>query len=186
MRFDLSTIPASRRKVIIYTCLIGLVTLGIFTFIAWPSLTVIKTLNNQIYEQRVELEKMYRRGQILKQTVKEYEQVKPQVFGLQQIFVNRGQELDLITALENTAVATNVIQTIKLGAVNPTADHPLLPLELQVTGNTNQIITYLAGLESLNYYLNIDTVRLISNRQGDTTNTKALTAIFLANAFYKK
>ena len=185
MNFNWTVITTSHRKVILAICLTLLTSLGIFVFMAWPSLKIIQTLNNQIYEQRVELEKMYRRGQILKQTIKEYEQVKPQISSLQQIFVNRGQELELITALENIASATNINQNIKLGVTDNLNKNQKLPLELQVTGTTAQIINYLAGLESLNYYLNIDTVRLV-NSQTEPNRAPTLTAIFLANAFYKK
>ena len=45
---------------------------GIATaLIAYPSINVIKTLSDQIFKQRVELEELYERGQVLKQTLKE-------------------------------------------------------------------------------------------------------------------
>lgn len=156
--------------------------------VAWPSARAIQQLSDDIYNQRLQLEELYQRGRNLKQTIQQYRQIQPTVQALNSIYVNRGQELTFVTALEDVASKSNVDQTITLN--NTTAAGNTLPFQLAVHGTLNQILTYLGGLEGLDYYINIDTVRFGSQNSAALPQTTApggqsLTALFLATAYYK-
>lgn len=172
-----------RQKITITSTATGLVTLALLAFVTYPSLTEIKSLNTTIDAERIELEAQYLRGQNLKQTLKTYQEVKPNVGELDHIYLKHGQELAFITALENTADSTHVNQQLKLNA--PSAQNPNeQPIELTLTGELPNIINYLAGLEALDYYVNINTVRL-GLPQSTSGSSGKLNVLLTATTFVK-
>jgi len=179
-----------REKIIFSTSLTLVLTAILLIFVAWPSIQEIRSLNDQIYSQRSELEKLYKKGQLLKQTLKEYEEVKPTTAALERIYIKRGEELNFITTLENIASTNKLEQNIKLGAQDPKKQTNQLPMQLELKGNLSSFISYLANLEALDYYLNIDTIRLSgpgrskSNPNEVLNNETNLSALLLAAAFY--
>jgi len=164
---------------------------GIATaLIAYPSINVIKTLSDQIFKQRVELEELYERGQVLKQTLKEYEEIKPIIPTLNQIYLMKGNELEFITTVEKAAADSGVTHDLKLATTDPKKNTNQLQYQLQVNGDLIKFIRYLAELESLNFYVNINTIRLSSPAgsgiQSNQIGTdSALQAILLATSFFK-
>jgi Tfp pilus assembly protein PilO len=180
-----------REKIIFSTSLTLVLTAILLIFVAWPSIREIKSLNDQIYYQRLELEKLYQKGQLLKQTLKEYEEVKPTTAALDHIYIKRGEELNFITTLENIASTNKLEQNIRLGSQDPKKQTNQLPMQLELKGSLSSFVSYLAGLEALDYYLNIDTVRLSgANRKKSNSNETAnsqtnLNALLLAAAFFR-
>lgn len=176
-----------RRRVIILTAIELAVIIGMIAFVAWPSATTIKDLSNKIYNERVELEKLYQRGRNLKQAIQQYRQVQPEVTTLNNVYVTHGQELTFVTALETVASNTKTNQTITLN--NATDTGATLPFQLTAQADLPHIISYLGGLEGLDYYVNIDTVRLSGQASTaipfSSSTNQALTALFLATSFYK-
>lgn len=189
MQFHIATTP--RHKIII-TIAFAVVFTGIVGgVIAWPSITTIKSLAEQINEQRIELEKLYQRGQILKQTLREYEEIKPTIPSLNKVYMTKGNELEFITTLEDSALSSGVSHDIKLTAPDPKKPTNQLQYQLQSTGDLPGFIRYLAALESLDFYVNINTIRLSSlttqpQQSSQTTQSKdALQAILLATSYFK-
>ncbi len=165
----------------------GVALLGL---VAWPSYTHIKNLNDQIYQERVDLEKLYLKGQILKQTIKEYEEVKPVVGKLNNIYLKPNDELAFITKLEDAAQATNVKQNLTLGLQDPKKPANQLPVQLQINGNLTDFISYLQALEALDYYINIDNLRLSKTgsstpRGTDNKMNGLLEAVLLGLTYYQ-
>ena len=160
-------------------------------FIAYPSIRVIKSLSDQIFQQRVELEELYQRGQVLKQTLKEYEEVKPIIPSLNRVYLVKGNELEFITTLENVAVDSNVTHDIKLAAIDPKKTSNQLLYQLQTSGDLINFVHYLINLEALDFYVNINTIRLSSSagsgiRSNQTGTGSALQAIILATSYFKQ
>jgi hypothetical protein len=181
-----------RQKIMLSTAVTLLVTASVLLFVTLPSVRAIRSLADQIFEQRLELERMYHKGQILKHTLKQYEEVKPAVQELSRIYITTGEELQFITTLEGVAQAAGVHQDIKLGAKDPkdkTAANKL-PYQLEIEGNLTSLIAYLGGLESLDFYVNIDTLRFshgsVSSGHGQSSgSSEPLTAILLATSYFK-
>lgn len=187
MRFSFIHTPKQKiLSVIVFTILF---TIAIFSLIAYPSIKIIKQLSDQIYEQRIELEQMYQKGKILKKTLHEYEQIKPIIPSLSRVYLTRGNELEFITSLEELATTSGVIEDKKLAAPDPKKVTNQLQYQLQISGDLKGFIRYLAALEALDFYVNINTVRLSTSTAQQTINqtvTKpALQAILLATSFYK-
>lgn len=143
----------------------------------------IKRLNAEIDTQRFELEALYQKGQSLKQTLKAYAEVKPTIGSLNRVFLERGQELTFITALENIADTTQVTQQIKLSAAATGQTQKELPIQLDLSADVARVIRYLGGLEALDYYVNINTVRLGSAGRA-RAGGGAISALLLASTYF--
>lgn len=178
--FSLPSTP--RQKIIITTSLTALTILALTAFITWPSIREIRRLNNEIDAQRLELEELYYKGQSLKETLEAYNKVKPTIGSLDRVYVERGQELSVITTLEQVADTTNVKQTIKTNETDKSTK--TMPLQLELMGDLAHIIRYLGGIEALDLYVNIDTIRLGSTGRVVAKDV-GLSTLIIGNAFYK-
>jgi len=191
MRLALPTTP--RQKIIISSSLTLVATAFLIIFITLPSIREIKNLNEQIETQRTELEKLYKKGQLFKQTLKEYEEIKPTVATLDRIYIKRGEELAFITSLEGVANVNGLQQDIKLLNQDPkkTTMTNTFPIQLELKGELGPLLRYLTSLEALDYYLNIDTIRIsTASRDSGTgaaldTSRSRLVSLLLAAAYYK-
>lgn len=190
MKFIFSSTP--KQKIAVVISLTVIITGLLMAFIGWPSIKTIIDLSDQIYGQRTELEQLYQRGQVLKQTLREYEEIKPSIPALYSIYLTKGNELEFITTLEEVASASGVSHNIQLGATDPNKTTNQLPFQLQTEGNLNGLIKYLAALESLDFYVNINTIRISSligkNSRSTTDNSgnNVLQAILLATSYFKQ
>ena len=160
----------------------------LMVFIIWPSIVDIKSLNQSIEDQQTQLEQLYQKGRNVKKTLEQYREVKPAVTSLDSIYVKRGDELKLITTLEQTAKSQGITQDINQASGSNQAQGDKLQLQLQVTGSLHQLIAYLTALEALDYYVNIDLVRIgtapTTSKQPLTSGSK-LSAVFLATSYFK-
>jgi hypothetical protein len=175
-----------QRKAIIIIGLTLLTSIGLFVIMGYSSIKEIKNLSLQIEEQRSQLEELYIRGKNIKQTLQQYHEIKPTINTIDNIYVKRGEELKFITTLENIANVQGINQEPKI--VSQPNNSNTLQLELTTTASLNRIIKYLIGLESLDYYINIDTIRL--SKSSSWTNNYAptnpeLSTIFLATLYYQ-
>lgn len=161
--------------------------LTLLFFVAWPSYQQIRQLNDEIYQERVGLEKLYQKGQILKQTVQEYEKVKPEVTKLSSVYLQPNDELNLITKLEDAAQMSNVKQHLTLGVQDPKKTKNTLPIQLQISGQLKDFVGYLQKIEGLDYYLNIDSLRLSKNGTGNQSiqSSNPLEAVLLGLIYYQ-
>ncbi len=178
--FSLPSTP--RQKIIITSSLTVLTILVLVAFVTWPSIKEIRRLNTEIDAQRLELEELYYKGQSLKETLEAYSKVKPTIGTLDRVYVERGQELGVITTLEQVADSSKIKQTIKTNEVDKSKQ--TMPLQLELVGDLTRIINYLGAIEALDLYINIDTVRLGSVGRIETKDG-ALSALIVGNAFYK-
>jgi hypothetical protein len=154
-------------------------------FIIWPSIKDIRSLNEVIENQQVELERLYIKGRSIKQTLEEYREVKPTVATLDNIYVKRGDELKLITTLEQVAHDQGVEQDLTQASPTDNRQGNTLQLQLHVVGSLPKLIKYLAALED---YLNVNLLRLNVNQTtavSQTAGSPQLSAIFLTTAYLK-
>ncbi|MFA4936709.1 MAG: hypothetical protein WC575_00230 [Patescibacteria group bacterium] len=185
----LSSASPPKQKIIISLSAVAIIVSGLIILLIYPCITRIKELSNEIFTQRVELEKIYLRGQNLKQTLEQYQQIKPTVLLLNRAYIQSGQELDLFTSLENLSENNNIVPNIKLTSTTPKEKTiKTLPLQITLVSNFTNLMNYLVGLENLDYYLNISTIRINTgsvNPQEVFNNHSNITTLLLANAYYK-
>lgn len=189
MKFTFNFTPRKKiTSIISLTVILSGLMMGL---IGWPSIKTIMNLSNQIYGQRMELEKLYQRGQVLKQTLREYEEIRPSIPALNRVYLTKGNELDFITTLEEVALSSGVSHDIKLGATDPKKTTNQLAYQLQTGGSITGLIRYLAALESQDFYININTIRISSSLNNDVNvpsgnlSNSVLQAIILATSYFK-
>ncbi len=79
-----------------------------------PTIKDIRGINEDVYAERVDLEKKYLRGQLLRKTVEDFEKIRPEKDKLSSVFIPEKEELKFITDLEKIAANNNLLQIIGL------------------------------------------------------------------------
>jgi len=153
-----------RYGITISALLILIITLS---YIVIPSVRHINELSDQIFKERTKLEELYLKGQSLKRSTEEYRKIKNEISNLENIFIDPGEELSLITQLETLAQKTNVEQ--ELNIIDTSADKMNIVLNLQ--GKYKNIINYLEQVEALDLYISFDRVRFSNTLQTNNKKT---------------
>lgn len=161
-----------KRKFLIYLIIFIAAYAAIIIFIIIPTINDIRDISRSIYNERVDLERKYLRGQLLKKTIKDFEKIKPQEEKLSSIFVKTGQELELITLLEDIANKNQVDLKINLKTTQKQQKIPSLTLEIKIEGNYLNTLSYLNDLERLNYYFNVENLQISTYGQESTGSVK--------------
>jgi Tfp pilus assembly protein PilO len=164
-------------------------------FIVLPNIEEIDLIQEDIYQARLDLEQKYQRSQSLKKLSANLKSIEGKIENIDQVFISQNRELEFITALEQTAEKQNVTQKILLGKAKAAAGDKLykkIPVQIQAQGNYLDMVKYLQGLETLNYYVNIRSIDLSGNggpqRQeftADTGSSKQVTASIIADSYWR-
>lgn len=138
-----------------------------------PTLTDIKSYNNQIDQEKIKLSKLLKQGQSVVENKKNLKQLKSEINILDTAWLKTGDELIFITDLENIAEKNNLEQNIvfdntKITALTGSTDIKTIPIELKINGQMNDIMHYINQLEALDYYINLTKIDLHSQNN----NTK--------------
>lgn len=170
--------------------------LAIVFFVLWPNGKSIIKIFGDINNERINLEKLYLRGQRLKQIKQDFEAVKPLTNDLEKIFLAPGDELKIITTLEDIAAKSGVEQELHIANSQTSktqsdefAPDPLM-LNLNLKSSFPQLLTYLINLEASDYYISINTMT-INNKNADSqapsiydiTNSKYITTNIKAQVY---
>lgn len=172
-----------RQKIIITLSFLLVIVIGLSITIIYPSIKRMKELSQDIYIKRVEAEKIFNRGQNLKYTLEQYNKIKPTVSKLNNLFVIKGKELEFFTALETLNTNTLMEPDVKLSSLESSTQNRQLPLQIRLQESYPGLLKYLSGLENLDYYINISSLRLTATTK-DQTNS-SVTTLLLAEAYYQ-
>ncbi len=143
-----------------------LILIIILGYVVFPSVKHINELSDQIYEERTKLEELYLKGQSLKRSTEEYRKIKNEINELENIFITKKEELDLITQLETLANETNVEQELNIKENKKEQDEEKMFIALNIRGQYTDIIRYLEKVEALDLYISFDKIRFSNNAQG--------------------
>lgn len=179
-----------KKKIIISSIFFFAVILGIICFIVVPSIKDIKMIRDSIEEQRIGLEKKYIRGQSLRGLTEKIKKVEERIEEIDNIFVDRNKGLEFIKALEDLAEKNNVIQKINISISDePFAnDFEKIPVQLFVQGTLENQANYLVGLETMEYYINVDSIDISSITPGEdevTNKSNYISLLLSANTYWK-
>jgi len=152
-KFKLITIP------IIFFVVIGL----LIKFVITPTINDIKDTRLNIIEQELELDRRYNKARALKRMTLKLNKIQPQTKLLKNVFMDLSQELEFITTMEKIAEDNNIDQTMKPGKVNEESNKSTLQsmqVDFTASGKFENLINYLADLEQLNNYINIESIKM--------------------------
>jgi Tfp pilus assembly protein PilO len=157
-----------KQKIIIFVLIITGVTSLVIIGIIIPTVREIKNISTSIYNERIDLEKKYQRGQLLKQTVNDFEKIKPAKSKLTDIFFETNQELFIVTTLENIAANNSLTQKIQIqpqSTPKTETHYSTLLLKITASGDFASTMKYLSAIEALPYMINIKTIAINKNAE---------------------
>ncbi len=146
-------------KLIIY---ITAILILLFLFIK-PSINEIKKTHNNILNEKIKIQKNIDREKNMSKLSEEVKEIEPRMEKFSQIFINQNRELEFITQLEKLAKDNNVKQNLNLQQSKKTTSqntYSETPINIDVQGSMNNALNYLQELERLNYYININNLKL--------------------------
>jgi Tfp pilus assembly protein PilO len=164
MRIDLT------KRAIFKILLLVFALLAIFTGMLWPTVVNIRSTIGEILDLRGYIEQKYNQSILSRVTKRKITDIKNDYPDLSRHLFRKGEELKLITYLEEMALKNNLTQTINNSNIDKITDNKVV-FSLNLTGDYDNIIKYLVDLESSEYLLNIEQLQLtpIFNRSGQNT-----------------
>lgn len=157
----------------------------IIYYLIIPTLNDIKQMGLEIEKQKIDLEEKYQKGQSIKKLAEDLKKIEPLVDQLDIIYINNANSLGLITDLEKIAAENGIEQKINLVQTenNNNQYFQKIPIQLSVSGNFMNQISYLEKIELLKYYINIQSLEMSTAPQSSGSGSSLNTLIF-ANTYW--
>lgn len=185
-----------KQRLTTYIAIITIGTLVVGGLIVWPTVNHILTLRNDINIIQQELENRYEKTQKLKRSLQELGTIREVASQINQIAIEPGGELSVITQLEKIAIENNIEQNTDLNFVDTTKEKATktntkkmaLPQYYKFSflnnGYFEDHISYLQSLERLPYYLIIENLNF-EKRKGEDNQKNKITLRFDAIVYVK-
>ena len=176
--------PSIKNKLIGMLITILVVLTMISIGVIYPAIKKIGTLKDSIAKIQNEMEQKYENSQKLRRTMRELDNIKTEVEKFDQATIKPGDELKIITELENLALKHSVDQTLNVsfsGSSSKIKKPGTEYYELSFLNNAffENHINYLNDLEKLPYYVIVKNIRL-EKRRGNITDDVEKTPITLS------
>ncbi len=169
------------KKLFLSLTILVVIILCICVTILYPTIKTIISLGSDISKIQQNLEEKYEISQKLRRSLQEIDKVEKNTVLYSQAFIKKGEELEVITALENIATENNITQNMDMVLVNTEGkDKSALPQYYKISFVTNGFfsdqIAYLDALNKLPYYVIIQNLNLEKrNKKENEKNPLALT-----------
>lgn len=168
------------KKRITVTTLISLLLIGgVVYFAIMPQIENIKQTKREIEKQRLNLEERYIQGLKLKELSKNIKKVESEMEKMERIYIEKEETLEFIKTLESIAEKNGVEQKIDLNSAKEDIkeEYQERPLQMALSGEYRNLLSYLADIESMKYWINIKSMDITSgvlrqSRLEDEDNTK--------------
>lgn len=175
-----------QKKVSIFIVFFSALSAAIIIFVIWPAIQRIIELRDQTYQLRLYLEKKYERSARLHNSLETIQQLKKTTANYGDYQFKKGDELKLITALENIAEKNKVQQNVDSSSFDVEGGKQA-SLSVTITGNYDDCVRYLADLENrVPYFLNVDSINLSpsNNRQNSVAGSGDQVSLHLEMKIY--
>ncbi len=130
---------------------------GLAGFSIYKLETMIQNKDKEIKEYLSELERKSRGSQNLKEALEQARNTKVIISGFEKYLFKSGNELNLITDLENIAQTNKVTQKIESSNLDKIVNNTIF-LTLRISGTYTDTLNYLMDLENYDYFLQIKTL----------------------------
>ncbi len=158
------------KKIIVWVGALSLLTLVIILGIFVPALSYIKKTSDESYKLRMFLEQKYEQSLRSRITRKKLAEIKNSMANFYPFLFKSGDELKLITFLETLSAKHNIIQTINDSTLDKAGSNRMAGISMNLSGNYNDILKYIAELETSDYFIYINQAQLTPAymRNGET------------------
>jgi Tfp pilus assembly protein PilO len=165
MRFPTLSNFNLKNKSLVLVAIFTLINIGIIYFLIMPSIDNIKNLRNDTINLKIDSENKIAQETKTNDLNNKLKKIEPQLEKINQIFISQNREIEFITTLESLESKYNITQTLNLGLDDAEQGDgfKIVPFSIDANGNFKDIMNYLTGVESLNYYINIENISLSNN-----------------------
>ena len=148
-----------------------MLTLVIIFGIFVPALNYIKKTADESHKLRVYMEQKYEQSLRLRVTRNKLEEIKKSTADFHTYIFKTGDELKIITYLENLAAKYHVTQTINNSNLDKVGNNQITSISMNLAGNYGDALMYIAELETSDYFIYINSMRASPafTRSGETT-----------------
>lgn len=162
MKSDLAVKLNNKKRIFFEVFVFVLLILIIIFVITKPFAAKIKETRAQIDNYQLKLEREYLQAKNIKELSAKIKTVEKKAEELNRVFINENRSLEFITTLEKIAVQNNVSQKINLmdSPATEGSIYKKAPIQLSTQGSFKNQISYLIDLETLSYYININTLEI--------------------------
>ncbi len=132
----------------------------IILFIIYPTMREIIYMNEEIIQERKELEEKLARGLNMNKINDALQEIEGTIKKLDSIFIKQNQELEFITQLENIAAENDVALNINSDFSGQKIADLIqqISLRVNVSGDYMNILKFLQEVESLPKYYNLNLI----------------------------
>lgn len=178
------TIDTTKRIIIRVTIAAALFLLIIFGVLT-PTLIGIKKTSEESYKLRLLLEEKYQQSLNSRITKKRLDEIKDAVANFDAFIFKSGDELKLITFLENLSSKHNLVQSINSSNLDKVGNNRIANISLNLKGRYPDALRYIAELESSDYFINIQQLDLtpVFTKEGNASeavNLNIATEIYVS------
>ncbi len=165
-----------KQRIITSIAIFGFMAAAIIAFLIVPTIRDIHRLNIRINEERSGLESRYARRNTVRKAIDFVEEIRVQLPALQSIVVPAGDEINLVSSIEDVAERTGVTHEIKL---TPPTDltksgfDRRLDIEITARGDGLAIGKFFEEIERLPPAFLIEILLLNKGSQTETTTVTA-------------
>lgn len=140
--------------------------------VIFPTMNYIKNLNLETEQLKTYLEKKFESSKHMRTAVSRVEELQVIVNDYPQYLYQAGNELELITTLENIATKNKVQQKIASSNLDQT-NIKKIEIAMNISGEYKNVLKYLSSIEAAKYFLNIEKVQVTTAgaNPNDTTTT---------------
>ena len=162
--------------------LIITVWISLFLFVAIiagvlvPTVWHIRKTAAESYALRVALEQRYEQSLRSRVTRQKLQEIKETISDFGRFLFKPGEELQLITFLENLATTHTLTQTINNSNLDKIKTSPTAEISFNVSGDYQNLLEYIAELERSDYFITIEHLELkpIFNKTGEASSLATL------------
>lgn len=169
MKLKLNT----EKKTLIILAFFSVVTLAVIFGVIFPTIKYIKNLEQDTNVLREYLEKKYENTRAIRTSKKKIEEIESIVAKYPDYLFYRGNELELITSLENLANNNHVTQKLVNSNLDKLGD--MVNLSITIDGDYQNILKYLSALEKERFYFTITNLQFSSAFSTQNNNPSATT-----------
>lgn len=163
--------PSTLEKKTFFTVgLFSIITLIIIAAIIWPTVSYITRLNQDTADLRMYLEKKYESTKNFRTNIKRVEEIKNEIIDYPDYSFKPGDELALITSLENIAAEEKVSQKIISSNLDKITNNQV-NIQLSTAGSYQQNLNYLNRLEKMGYFINLEEINFTPIINVNSTNS---------------
>lgn len=174
-------------KLIIFLAVFVLGDLLVLTFVVYRSVKEIYNLNKFINDERAKLEEKYQKRKSARLTVENFNKIKEELPSLETTVIHAGDELSLVTALEEAASKNNISQKINLSPREEKKKFgDRINITLNVDGTFQNFLRYLNDIEKMEILLIVDNLSVTQASKEDGRQSGNVRALIQGHLYYSE